>query len=186
VQADKSKTREHDGTGLGLVITKRLCNLMGGDVGMESAPGKGSRFTMHVAAKRVDGVEEPQHSAGPCIVVIDDDSAAVDMYRRMLASEGVRLLAAATANQGEALIRAHQPSAVVLDIHLNGRSGWELLVALKTEDALRGLPIIVASVDDDRARSLALGARDHLVKPVDRERLLAALKPHLAVRAAAA
>jgi signal transduction histidine kinase/ActR/RegA family two-component response regulator len=185
VQADTSKTREQGGTGLGLVITKRLCNLMGGDVAMKSTPGQGSSFTLHVAAKRT-AAEEATDNGSPCIVVIDDDAAAVDMYRRMLASEGVRLLAAATANQGEALIRAHAPIAVLLDIHLTGRSGWELLVALKADGALRDVPVIVASVDDDRMRSLALGARDHLVKPVRRERLLAALTPHLPARANAA
>lgn len=71
-------------------------------------------------AKRV-GAEDAADDNAPCIVVIDDDAAAVDMYRRMLASEGVRLLAAATANQGEALIRAHRPIAVPFDIHLAGR-----------------------------------------------------------------
>lgn len=59
-------------------------------------------------------------------------------------------------------------------------------MALKDDLALRDLPVIIASVDDDRARSLALGAQDHLVKPVRRERLLAALTPHLPVRANAA
>jgi signal transduction histidine kinase/ActR/RegA family two-component response regulator len=175
VQADSSLTRVKGGTGLGLVITRRLAQLMGGDVTMQSEAGKGSRFVLTIAATRQEeGANENRPSDAPIVLVIEDESAARDLVRRALSRMPLNVMCAATAATGMNMATRQTPALIVLDIHLPDGSGWDLLTEFKADPALAETPVLVVSIDDDRQRAMSLGACEHLVKPVDRDRLAAA------------
>ncbi len=178
VQADAQTSREFGGTGLGLAITRRLAQLLGGDVIVVSKLGKGSRFTLSVPADYEVHLPEAAAQAGadgPVVLVIDDAVEARDLVRRALARLGFDVRSAPTLAEGLAQAKALRPAAIVLDVGLPDGSGWDLLQILKADDDLRSTPVIVHSIEDDATRSLALGAVMHLRKPVDRAELAAAV-----------
>lgn len=176
VQADSSNTRTHGGTGLGLVITRRLAQLMGGDVTLQSTLGEGSRFELTIPASWPEaGDVAPMSADAPLVLVIEDESDARDLVRRALSRMPLNVMCAATAGEGSRMATQLAPALIVMDIHLPDGSGWDLLAEFKADAALSDVPVLVVSIDDDRSRALSLGACDHLVKPVDRDRLAASV-----------
>ncbi|MFZ4601127.1 MAG: hybrid sensor histidine kinase/response regulator [Caulobacterales bacterium] len=174
-QADASVTRKFGGTGLGLVITRRIAQSLGGDVSVESRPGQGATFTLRIAATPAsdDAAGGDLRTDGPRALVIDDDPAARDLVRRAFARRGVMVDGAVDGGSGRQALDAARYDLVVLDINLPDMSGWDLLAALKRDPASAATPVIVLSIDDDRARSLGLGAIAHLTKPADFDALAA-------------
>ncbi|MET0547080.1 MAG: ATP-binding protein [Caulobacterales bacterium] len=183
VQADSSTTREYGGTGLGLVITRRMAQLMGGDISVRSTPGKGSTFTLCVPLNldadempdELESVELTQNAEGPVVLVIDDESNVGDLLQRSLGRLGFRVLAATTAASGLRAVNRLNPALIVLDINLPDRSGWGVLELLSNGERTKGIPVIVHSIHDDQQRALSLGACAHFVKPADRDVLAAAV-----------
>jgi signal transduction histidine kinase/CheY-like chemotaxis protein len=107
------------------------------------------------------------------VLVIDDDANARDIVVRLLGQEGFRVLTAASGEEGLRLARAERPDVITLDVVMPGLDGWAVLTALKAEPALSSIPVVMLTVVDDRELGYVLGATDYLVKPVERERLLA-------------
>jgi CheY-like chemotaxis protein len=183
VQADPSITQQYGGTGLGLTITRRFAQLLGGDVSVESVLGQGSSFTLHVpldfadaskalgAAAQVDDIQGS--SDAPLILVIEDEADARELAARALTRAGFAVQGVGGGETGLALARSKAPALVLLDIFLPDRSGWRVLQSLKRDPKTADIPVVVLSVNEDRAHALALGAAEHIVKPADRDMLAA-------------
>jgi signal transduction histidine kinase/CheY-like chemotaxis protein len=186
-QADASTTKRFGGTGLGLAITKHFCAMLGGDVTVHSAPGRGSTFTIVLpdqseAAVLAPPVEPaPAAAAGdgrPTVLVVDDEAWVRGMLTRTLENEGYRVIAAGNGVEALALARAHRPQAITLDVMMPQLDGWGALKALKADADLREIPVIMVTVLSDRGMAIPLGASDFVTKPVDRQRLMAILRDH--------
>jgi signal transduction histidine kinase/ActR/RegA family two-component response regulator len=169
-QADDSITREYGGTGLGLMLTKRLAHLLGGDVSVKSEVGAGSIFSFWIREQRLaDELQAigPPPTDAPLIVVIDDEKETHELCCAALTPLGFAVQGAPSAAQGLDFVRAHAPriAAVILDLNLPDRRGWSLLSELQSVTETETAPIIVLSVDDDKQTSASLGAAAHLIKP---------------------
>jgi signal transduction histidine kinase/DNA-binding response OmpR family regulator len=187
-QADASTTRQYGGTGLGLAITKHFCQMMGGDITVESELGKGSTFNIKLPAQVNDHRAQPAPSAPPqsgalpagvgSVLVIDDDPTVRELLQRSLTREGIRVVSAAGGEEGLRLARELRPSAITLDVMMPGMDGWAVLTALKADADLADIPVIMLTIVDDKNLAYALGASDYLTKPVDRDRLVAVLQKY--------
>lgn len=197
-QADASTTRKYGGTGLGLAITQRLCRMMGGDIAVESQPGKGASFTIEIPAvlpaagptppldvkktmSRIPATatqEFPHPPGANTILVVDDDPFARDLLHRLLSREGYFVVPAQNGNEAIDLARALHPRAITLDVMMPQKDGWTTLQELKADPDLADIPVIMISMLDEKNMGYALGAADYLTKPVDRQRLVALLQKH--------
>jgi signal transduction histidine kinase/CheY-like chemotaxis protein len=190
-QADGSTMRKYGGTGLGLALSRKFCVMMGGDINVESVPGKGSTFTVRLPGdiENYDGEatsirvrlpgRRPAHSrepvdvppSGKALLCIDDDPAVHELMERLATREGYSFVAAENGEAGLKSAREKRPDVVTLEVALPGIDGWTVLKSLKDDPDLSGIPVVMVSISDDRDRGLAMGAVDYLVKPLDRERL---------------
>jgi signal transduction histidine kinase/DNA-binding response OmpR family regulator len=175
----ETSSSHHEGTGLGLALTRQLVEAHGGTVGVRSEVGVGSEFSVHLPLHRPvlpDADLPPVVAAGqPTVLVIEDDPAAGELLRVHLDGAGYAVILATTGRQGIAWATHARPDAVLLDILLPDIDGWEVLQRLKADPLTRSIPVMVVSVVDDRQLGLALGAIDYFVKPISREPLLEAL-----------
>ncbi len=182
-QADESTTRKYGGTGLGLVISREFCRMMGGDITVTSAAGEGSTFLVDLPAEVIELTEDAGETlsagldavvpnpAGRTVLVIDDDGDTRELYRRTLEKSGYRVLVAAGGEAGLELARSGRPDAITLDVMMPGMDGWSVLSALRSDPATAGIPVLMATMLRDQQLGFSLGATDYLTKPVDAGRL---------------
>jgi PAS domain S-box-containing protein len=184
-QADASTTRQFGGTGLGLTITKVFCQMMGGDVSVESegVPGKGATFIARLPADvarpapPVEVAAEPLPGEAVTVLVIDEDTDARDLMRRSLSGEGLWVEGASGGNDGLQAAKDLRPNVIVVDIVIPDMSGWAMLAALKADAGLAATPV-VAAIFGLNGQGFALAASDYLIKPVDAGQLTAVLKKY--------
>jgi signal transduction histidine kinase/CheY-like chemotaxis protein len=176
-QGGRGVARE-EGTGLGLTLTRRIVELFDGRLWLESEVGVGSTFGFAIPVRRraAQGTGSGRtESTRPTVLLVDDDRASLDLMVAYLEGSGLRLERATDGVEALRLTRELRPAALVLDIRMPRLDGWQVLDRLQVDPDTADIPIVVASVVDDRARGLALGAVAYLQKPVSRDDLLTAL-----------
>jgi CheY-like chemotaxis protein len=180
-QIDGALNRQQQGTGLGLPISKRLVEMHGGRMWLESSAGIGSTFSFTLPIDRpapLPGIAtiEPQITDSPdviSVVVVDDDPDAQAILRQYLSSVGYRVHAVLDSRQALSTIQQIRPQLVLLDVEMPHLDGWEILAQLRTMPETAMLPVIICSVVDQQQLGIALGVCAHMVKPVHEATLLA-------------
>ena len=201
-QADVSTTRKYGGTGLGLALCRRLCDMMQGRIRVGSVPSKGSTFSVWLPLTVVDKKQHPQafveiHTDGfdpkqvrlpknvmqhlrdgerrkkiATVLTIDDDPNVLDLMARVYQREGFRPVSASIGEVGIDLARKLQPDLITLDIMMPEMDGWQVLKLLKADPELKTIPVIMVSIVENKPMALDVGAMDSLTKPIACDRLL--------------
>lgn len=207
-QADASTTRKYGGTGLGLTISRKFCQMMGGDISVDSEFTVGSTFTIRLPlVVKSDKEEETEETEGEpaldakqgstakpkpeevrsaplsipdasCVLVIDDDPDARDLVVRCLSKQGFRVESSASGQAGLQLAKELRPDAITLDVMMPSMDGWAVLSALKADPDLVDIPVIMMTFLDDKERGLELGAAEYVRKPLDYKRFAAMLSKY--------
>ena len=192
VQVDSSTTRKYGGTGLGLALSRRLAQLIGGEITCTSEVGVGSIFMLTVprtlTAEQLDLTAlltpspamladplssslEPDHVESQIVLVIDDDPAILDLLPRMLAQPNLHFETASDGRAGLELATALLPDLIILDVLLPELDGWSVLHELKQNPETHDIPVLMLTISPDAQHGLVLGAAGILNKPVDIERV---------------
>jgi len=182
-QAERSTSANYGGTGLGLPISKKFAEMMGGDVIVTSEEGVGSVFTMSVPREcpeynddEVDSNVINLDDQDNLVVLVDDDVAMHDLIKRTITKLNLTLLGATNSEKGMELIREVKPKLILLDVLMPGRDGWSLLKECKTDQELKDIPVIMISQLNQSNLASSLGANDYLTKPIDRSHFINTLK----------
>ena len=182
-QVDSGLSRQFEGTGLGLAMVKLLADLHGGSVAVESAVGKGSRFTVWIPMRVASDAENPARarlavSAGEATsgakrtaLVVETNLRSAELIRLQLEAENFVVLHARSAAEAVAIAEREPLALITLDILMRDVDGWAFLEDLKRIPAVAAVPVIIVSILPDRARGLALGAAAVMQSPVSRQEL---------------
>lgn len=199
-QADGSHSRDFEGTGLGLTLTRRLVEMHAGTISVESEQGQGSCFTFtlpvetahppaatviaeHIPVTAAKVIQEIQHTKkplpvaadAPLILVVDDDASSLEVSTLNLTTAGYRVCHAMTGEDALTLARTKRPFLILLDVMMPGKDGWEVLQELKVDPETSDIPVIMCTVCENEELGIALGATDYLTKPIDRKLLASKL-----------
>jgi signal transduction histidine kinase/CheY-like chemotaxis protein len=181
-QIDSPLQKRVKGTGLGLPLSRRLAELLDGELRVESEPGKGSIFTLtmplvHPEVSELEKLtERPLDPSKAPILVVEDDRKTIFVYEKYLSMAGFQVLPARTIDDARRLMTVHRPAAVVLDIMLEGETTWDFLAELKRDPDTSEVPVLVVTVTSKAQKARALGADEFWLKPVNPDRLINKLK----------
>ena len=189
-QADDSLRRKHGGTGLGLTLSRELARAFGGDVTLlRTEPGKGSAFRVEIIAEET--LESPTHAPhsltidtngikpleGMNVLVVDDSKDNQILASRYLKSAGAQVKTADNGEDGVKRAMEGDYSVVLMDIQMPGKDGFEALQELRQQGYTKPIVALTAyALEHDRQRVFEHGFDGHLSKPIDKERLVAAVR----------
>jgi len=166
------------GTGLGLALSRRLAEMLGGTLEVASTVGAGSTFTLRIPRVHPE-VSEYQRlqtreidPARAPLLVVEDDRKTIFIYEKYLAMAGFQVVPARSIEDAERIMAKTRPAAVVLDVMLDGETSWNFLARLKKDPQTHDIPVLVVTVTAKEERARALGADEFWIKPVDQARLL--------------
>ena len=206
VQLDSGLSRQHAGTGLGLALVRRLTELHGGGVTVDSRPGGGSRFSVALPLEgtqeehdqrqeepsgeesreeRVSfepGGEQKKSVREPLILIAEDNEDNIDIVSQYLRRHRFRVLIAREGTETIQSAQEHDPDLVLMDIQLPGMNGLEVIRRMRESGSLRGIPIIALTalaMPGDRERCLLAGANEYLSKPVSLKSLVETIELYL-------
>ena len=189
VQADSSTTRKYGGTGLGLTISKQLAIMMGGDVTVRSEMNKGTTFTATFLAdylgasedvknkkltqsSLIENVVSIENQNAKTILIIDDDPTVSELIKRQLTKDAYNVVIANNGKEGIELARKIKPNLITLDILMPEMDGWSVLRTLKADPEVSKIPVVMASILDEKNKGFSLGAADFVSKPIEKDRLI--------------
>jgi CheY-like chemotaxis protein len=178
-QIESSMQRRVKGTGLGLPLSRKLAELLGGVVEVHSVVGQGSTFVLSIPMDYA-GPAPPPIIAVPdvepdkkFILIVEDNSETAFIYSRYLTEAGFQSHAVSSTDEAKRFITKLRPSAIILDLLLRGETSWNFLRELKAEEA--SIPVLIMSVSDDERKAYGLGADAFLTKPFVPDEMIAAL-----------
>lgn len=202
VQVDSSLGRRHAGTGLGLALVKRMAELHGGTVSVESVVDQGSRFTVSLPMSHSGQNLKMRHDSDylvtsqlgsitsmlaeipekPLVLIVDDDKVNTSLFDDLLSLRGFRVVVAHGGHEALKILRSEFPDIILMDIQMPDMNGFETVQYIRKQQRFTDIPIIALTamaMDGDRERCLAAGADDYLSKPVPMAKLIKMLQLYL-------
>ena len=187
-QADETTTRRFGGTGLGLALSRAFSRLLGGDITVESTEGRGTCFTVRVPAimpgRKLEDDTASSNIAVPApeghrelVLVIDDEASQRELMTRFLERQRFEVKTASDGRAGLEMARELKPRAILLDVMMPQMDGWSVLTALKADPDLAKIPVVMVTFVAETGLGEALGAADHVAKPIDWHKLKSVMDP---------
>jgi signal transduction histidine kinase/DNA-binding response OmpR family regulator len=177
-QLDHPIQKRVKGTGLGLPLCRRLAELLGGHLEVDSTPGVGSKFSAiipliyaHNHANHPGARWDIDPGRTP-ILVIEDAPESVMLYEKYLKGSGYQVIAASTLQRAREALQAFRPRVIILDIVLWGEQTWSFLAQTKQSPETTDIPVVVVTTSTDESKAVLLGADAYATKPVSRDWLL--------------
>ncbi|MCP3136762.1 hybrid sensor histidine kinase/response regulator [Pyxidicoccus xibeiensis] len=178
-QVDSPLQRKVKGTGLGLPLARKLTELLGGTLTVQSSLGHGATFTVtlprvHTEVAEMTGLTTRSQQLDPTrapVLVLEDDRQTLFLYEKYLARSGFQVLPVRSTEEARRVLERVRPAAMVLDVMLEGETSWNFLADMKNGESTRDIPVLVVTVTDREQKARALGADEFWLKPVDEVRL---------------
>jgi len=196
-QVDSSATRKYEGTGLGLSISQKLANLMGGNIIVNSTQGVGSEFIFklplnnsnvemdlqgqqqNLRSSMVDN--EDLENLQKHVLVVEDDDNMVQLLKHHFDKINIRVVVAKDGNQALQMARSEIPDLITLDINMPNLNGWDTLAAMRADEVLKSVPIVVVTVQEEKRKGMELGASDYLTKPINKDDVISMVNRYTGV-----